>query len=148
MSLAPAEISFVEIPRPGQGHTIAEEAALLLLQGIRGILVPSPEQIEKAVASELDTNPSLAAVNEEGTVVGTGGIQLYEIDDVIKGGIVNMVVTPSERGRGIGTAIMSKLETAAARAGAQEVFGQQHPGSLGFYERRGCEPAMRPFVRG
>lgn len=143
-----SSFKFVEIPRPGRGHPVAHEAATLLLQGIQGVQTPTPQEVLRTVAIELDGNFSLAVVNPEGSVMGTGGLILVEAEGFLAGAVVNMVVAPDERGRGLGHKIMSKLEEGARKAGAREIFGQPHPGSQGFYEKFGSHLEQRSYMKG
>lgn len=148
MSGESSDLRFIRLPQPGQGHSIAEDAAALLLESIQDVKVPTKEQVSHAITNELDSNPSLAVVDLEGSVIGTGGLLLIEEGGLVAAAIVNMAVAPNRRGEGLGAEIMSRLAEEAVKHGAQELFGQPHPGSLGFYEKLGCHLAERPYIKG
>jgi N-acetylglutamate synthase-like GNAT family acetyltransferase len=137
MNRVTPEFDFVKIPDPGEGDPMAEEAATLLLQGIQRISRPTKEQIGHTVTTEIDGTIAFAALSSEGSVIGTGGLLLIEPSKIRRAAIVNMAVASSERGQGLGTSIMSRLEEEAARLNVREVFGQPEPQYLNFYEQFG-----------
>lgn len=149
MTRVTPEIDFVRITDPGEGDPIAEAAAKLMLQGIQNIESPTHKQILDTISLEINGTLCLAAVNSDGLVLGTGGL-LLERDGRSRAEIINMAVSPQERGRGLGRKIMSELEKEATRQGAVEIFGQPESEALGFYQRLGCQREENdlPFVRG
>ncbi len=148
MSSGAHEFEIVEIPSPGEGHPIAEEAAKLILQSIPEIAEPTQQQVIDTIAKEMDNAHFIAALNSEGSVIGTGGLYMKDIDGVDKAFIINMAVAPSVRRHGLGTRLMHILEEEAAKRNAEEVLGQHHEGSLEFYTELGCIPDTRPFIEG
>ncbi|MEK7594608.1 MAG: GNAT family N-acetyltransferase [Patescibacteria group bacterium] len=148
MSSGAKEFEIVDVPSPGEGHIIAEEAAKLILQSIPEIAEPTREQVLDTVATEMDNAHFVAALDAEGAVVGTGGLYMKDIDGADKAFIINMAVAPSARQRGLGSRLMTVLEEEAARRDATEILGQHHEGSLIFYTGLGYAPATRPFIEG
>ncbi|MFI5270417.1 MAG: GNAT family N-acetyltransferase [Candidatus Saccharimonadales bacterium] len=141
------DLVIIEIPDPGQGDVLAEQAAMLMLQHIQGISEPTREQVQHTVTTDMDGHLSIAAIDSESSVVGTGGLSLYEADG-LRAAIVNMVVAPKERGSGLGKRIISWLEEEAMRLNAKELFGQPVEAYVGFYEKLGYQPARRPYMEG
>lgn len=141
------DYTIVEIPDPGHGSIIAEQAAKLMLRGIQDVIAPTREQVAHTVVTEMNGHLSLAAINSEGSVAGTGGLLLIEARG-IRAAIVNMVVAPEERGHGLGVKIISRLEEEATRLKAIELFGYPLRTSVGFYEKLGYRQGKRPYAEG
>jgi len=140
------DLVIVKVPDPGQGHELAEETATLILQGLGGVLIPSRRQVMQILATELNGHLSIAAVNSEGIVAGTGGLLYLEKLNVAA--IIDVVVRPSERKKGLGAKIMSALEEEAWKLDVEEIFGQPEPGYIAYYERLGYQLGRRPYIDG
>lgn len=99
-----------------------------------------PVEIER---DELDEAADHAvAVDADGAVVGTG--RLVSRPDRV-GVVGRMAVLPAVRGRGVGAAVLGRLEAAAAERGlvTVELHAQRH--AEGFYARLGYAAYGEPF---
>jgi predicted GNAT family N-acyltransferase len=76
----------------------------------------------------------LAAWNDSGTLIGVGRLHRLSAN---AGQIRYMAVDPSERGRGVGAAILRELEILAARSGFDEVMLNARKEAVPFYESNG-----------
>lgn len=68
-----------------------------------------------------------------GRVVGFGLLN-------IRGSIALLYVSPEEKSRGIGSALLAELEREALRAGIRELTAESTATALGFYRRAGYLP--------
>ena len=76
----------------------------------------------------------LAAWSDSGTLMGVG--RLHPVT-ARSGQIRYMAVDPSQRGHGIGTAILQELENLAARSGLEEVMLNAREEAVSFYQTNG-----------
>jgi predicted GNAT family N-acyltransferase len=76
----------------------------------------------------------LAAWNDSGTLVGVGRLHRLAANT---GQIRYMAVDPSQRGRGVGAAILRELENLAARSGFDELMLNAREEAVSFYESHG-----------
>ncbi|HET7673550.1 MAG TPA: GNAT family N-acetyltransferase [Candidatus Saccharimonadales bacterium] len=142
------EINFVKIDNPEMGDDIAEQTARLILLGTYDTPEPTEQELRETLDLELGGKFALAAINSGGDVVGTGGLLLVEEEPDKSALILNLVVAPKERGRGLGIKIISMLEEEASRLNATETFGQPHPDYVGFYEKLGYRTGKKPHLKG
>lgn len=143
-------LAVVEIPSPGRGSVIAEQAAALLLQELANNPRPDRQALETWLTEEMDSRLSFAAVKSEDTVVGTGGLTFIEdADGLLVAGIVNVVVSPRERRHGLGRRIISVLEEQSRALRAKEIFTLSTPEAVPFYEHLGYKRTTRPsYIKG
>jgi predicted GNAT family N-acyltransferase len=78
----------------------------------------------------------LAAWSDSGTLMGVG--RLHPVN-ARAGQIRYMAVDPSQRGQGIGTAVLQELEKLAARAGLEELMLNAREEAVSFYQAHGYE---------
>ncbi|HZC58445.1 MAG TPA: GNAT family N-acetyltransferase [Chthoniobacterales bacterium] len=76
----------------------------------------------------------LAAWKDSGTLIGVG--RLHRLSANV-GQIRYMAVDPSERGRGVGAAILRELENLAAQSGFDEVMLNAREEAVSFYKSNG-----------
>jgi predicted GNAT family N-acyltransferase len=76
----------------------------------------------------------LAAWNDSGTLIGVGRLHRLSAN---AGQIRYMAVDPSERGRGVGAAILRELENLAARSGFDELMLNAREEAVSFYRSNG-----------
>jgi predicted GNAT family N-acyltransferase len=76
----------------------------------------------------------LAAWNDSGTLIGVGRLHRLSAN---AGQIRYMAVDPSERGRGVGAAILRELENLAARSGFDEIMLNAREEAVSFYKSNG-----------
>ena len=76
----------------------------------------------------------IAAWNDSGTLIGVGRLHRLSAN---AGQIRYMAVDPSERGRGVGAAIVRELENLAARSGFDEVMLNAREEAVSFYKSNG-----------
>jgi predicted GNAT family N-acyltransferase len=82
----------------------------------------------------------LAAWSDAGTLTGVG--RLHRVTPR-SGQIRFMAVDPSQRGHGIGTAILQELENLAVRSGVEELMLNAREDAVSFYQANGYE-IVRP----
>ena len=78
-----------------------------------------------------------------------------ELDDTWRAGarvaeIETMSVAPAERGRGVGTALLERIDAELAAAGVRDVLVgamATNDGAIRLYERYGFRPAMLQLIR-
>jgi predicted GNAT family N-acyltransferase len=76
----------------------------------------------------------LAAWNDSGTLIGVGRLHRLSAN---AGQIRYMAVDPSERGRGVGAAVLRELENLAARSGFDEIMLNAREEAVSFYKSNG-----------
>ena len=88
-------------------------------------------------------------------VVAIKSSEETELDDTWRAGarvaeIETMSVLPSERGQGIGGALLDRIDAELAAAGVRDVLVAamaSNAGAIRLYERRGFRPSMLQLVR-
>jgi GNAT superfamily N-acetyltransferase len=90
----------------------------------------SPEELYKAVLASWF---SVSAYNRE-MLVGFGRMIC---DGVVHSLILDMIVLPEYQGKGIGTAILSRLVERCTEAGIRDIQLFSAKGKAGFYEKNG-----------
>ena len=76
----------------------------------------------------------LAVWNDSGTLIGVGRLHRLSAN---AGQIRYMAVDPSQRGHGVGAAILRELENLAARSGFDEVMLNAREEAVSFYKSNG-----------
>lgn len=100
---------------------------------------------EQKVPLELDfdgRDPAcihVLAYDEKGQAVGTGRLQS-------NGRIGRMAVLREVRGKGVGTAMLNRLQEFAREAGHAEVFLDAQESALPFYRKNGFVPEGESFL--
>jgi ribosomal protein S18 acetylase RimI-like enzyme len=100
----------VEIPRPGHGNIIAEQAASLILQELHDRASPDVAVLN-AQLNDMDDDLTFGLVKPENTLVAVGALRFIpDTDGLLVAAIINVAVSPNERRQGLGTKIMTVLE--------------------------------------
>lgn len=110
--------------------------------------VSEPEEVRALLArndlptADLAASPvELFEARAEGQRVGVGGLELYGTDALLR----SVVVSPSMRGDGYGTATCDALESRASESGVETLYLLTTTASE-FFERRGFEAVARNDV--
>lgn len=122
----------VEDAQAWQGAQEVRRRVFIEEQGI-------PEELEM---DELDPWAHHVVAWQDGAIVGTGRLVVL---DRSCGRIGRMAVLASHRRRGIGRAILHRLEALARRLGLSEIVLHAQVPALGFYERAGYSGEGEPF---
>jgi len=84
-----------------------------------------------------DGRGTFLVARDEGRAVACGAVRML---DATTGEIKRMYVEPDQRGRGVGRAVLGRLEAAARQLGAQRLVletGSHSPDALALYRRAG-----------
>jgi len=123
------------------------DAVLALWKSIGPGVNISPSDTREEIAKKLQRDPDLFLVAEEnGKIIGTvlGGY------DGRRGLVYHLAVAESYRGNGLGTALMTELESRFKAKGCYKYYLLVTPDNLGvmdFYRRMGWEE-MPVFIMG
>lgn len=117
-------------------------------------VVLRPHQRIEELAEPSDDHPDAghyAAVDDAGHVVGTGTVGRrpppWSPDGHSEGGwqIRGMAVAPGQRGRGIGSAVLSALLAHVEQRGGEPVWCNARVPARGLYEHAGFHTVGEPF---
>ena len=90
-----------------------------------------------------DDTLHLVALDRAGGVVGC---VLFHAESATGGRLLQMAVTPSLQGHGVGAALVRALEAALRKRGVHHVHLHARDEAIGFYERLGYAICGAPFV--
>lgn len=139
---------FVEVPSPGLGHKLAEDTGRLVLDGLENEYTPTPDQIAKVLSESVDDSWTIALLDPAETVIGTGGVRIFEIEgEDLVAFMVNVAVSRAHRRQGIGSQVVSFLEGKTAELGVSEINLKPVGGAAPFYESLGYTEAYRPYAK-
>jgi putative acetyltransferase len=120
-----------------------EAAALLSARDVESDALYPPEEQFRIPAGEHSRGDVLFfMLREHGAAIGCGALQLHDEYAEMK----SVYLTPAARGRGLGLAIVRRLETAARELGYSEVrleTGTRSPWAVKTYERAGYQHCRR-----
>ncbi|HEX9793576.1 MAG TPA: arsenic resistance N-acetyltransferase ArsN2 [Planctomycetota bacterium] len=103
-----------------------------------------PAILDLLEAAQLPTSgveailPHLLVIEENGVLVGVGGLEPHGDDALIR----SVVVAAAQRGRGVASTLCDALESAAARSGARALYLLTDT-AAGFFARRGYRKIAR-----
>jgi len=134
----------VKPERPDSGDSVT------LIGELENYLTPLyPLECQYGLSSEQLIRQGVAffVMRLDGIPAGCGGVKLYGDFAEIK----RMYVTPNNRGRGVGRAILLALETESRRLGVNRIVletGERQPEALALYARAGFEriPAFGEYI--
>lgn len=113
----------------------------------------SAEQIPGRLARMLaETGQHVIVAEDDGEVVGLATVIVRHVinDDAPFARLASLVVSDTERGRGVGTAIVAEAERIARVAGCNLIevtSGDHRPRAHDFYRMLGFEERPRRFIK-
>jgi GNAT superfamily N-acetyltransferase len=108
--------------------------------------------INRALAVKTsDVVGTVLAVTDDGTPVAHAALRRLELDGRTEFEVKRVIVAASQRGTGLGVAIMNELERIAVASGAHRLIlqtGDKQPEAVGLYLKLGYTPipAYEPYA--
>ncbi|MDQ6711922.1 MAG: GNAT family N-acetyltransferase [Candidatus Dormibacteraeota bacterium] len=116
----------------------AQQLVAALDAGLAELYPPEQRFGPNLKAQHLESGRGIFLVaRDDGRAVGCGAIRLT---DAVTAEVKRMYVQPDQRGKGVGQAVLARLEAAARQLGAQRLVletGTYSPDALGLYRRAG-----------
>ena len=114
-----SEDRIFEIPQPRLQNPLAREAAALVLQTFEGNPFPSNSAVDNKIGRMDGSNSALlVAVDQRENFLGTGSVMLLGTKAGEIGYLLDLVIVPQQRGKGLGKKFMGALENKARALGA------------------------------
>lgn len=103
------------------------------------------------VVKTSDLVATVLAVTDDGTPVAHAALRRLELDGRTEFEVKRVIVSATQRGTGLGVAIMTELERIAVASGARRLIlqtGDKQPEAVGLYLKLGFTPipAYEPYV--